>query len=128
VEGRRNVTPPGSGAPVAGLCSTVHCLLGNMLDGDNVTHEDQHNGMSIENLRLTFSNANFAFSLYKLLASKTPDKNVIFRPLSAGGTMFQRAAETAGQFTEDVKLLYASEAFSTNFQDPKAAERSSMTT
>lgn len=74
--------PPGSGALVAGLRSTVHCLLGNMLDGDNVTHEDQHNGMSVDNLRLTFSNSNFAFSLYKLLASKTPDKNVIFHPMS----------------------------------------------
>ncbi|KAF5914267.1 alpha-1-antichymotrypsin [Diceros bicornis minor] len=70
------------GLLVAGLCPTVHCLPGGVLDGENVTQEDQHRRTPADNLRLTSSNTDFAFSLYKQLASETPKKNVIFSPLS----------------------------------------------
>ncbi|XP_045361675.2 serpin A3-8 isoform X2 [Camelus bactrianus] len=70
------------GLLVAGLCSRVHCLPEGVLDLEKVTQEDQHREASVDNFTLASSNTNFAFSLYKQLALKTPDKNVIFSPLS----------------------------------------------
>ena len=64
------------GLLVAGLCSSVHCLQ------ENVTPEGQHKGTSVDNHALASSNTDFAFSLYKQLALKNPNKNVIFSPLS----------------------------------------------
>ncbi|KAI4573122.1 hypothetical protein MJG53_012960 [Ovis ammon polii x Ovis aries] len=64
------------GLLVAGLCSSVHCLP------ENVTPEGQHKGTSVDDHALASSNTDFAFSLYKQLALKNPNKNVIFSPLS----------------------------------------------
>ncbi|XP_005701519.3 PREDICTED: serpin A3-7 isoform X1 [Capra hircus] len=64
------------GLLVAGLCSRVHCLP------ENVTPEGQHKGTSVDDHALASSNTDFAFSLYKQLALKNPNKNVIFSPLS----------------------------------------------
>ena len=61
---------------LAGLCSSVHCLP------ENVTPEKQHEGASVDDHSLASSNTDFAFSLYKQLALKNPNKNVIFSPLS----------------------------------------------
>ncbi|XP_068407627.1 LOW QUALITY PROTEIN: alpha-1-antichymotrypsin [Eschrichtius robustus] len=70
------------GLLVAGLCSSVHCLPGGGLDPEDVTAEDQHKGASVDDHTFVFSNPDFAFSLYKQLALKTPNENVIFSPLS----------------------------------------------
>lgn len=70
------------GLLVAGLCPTVHCVPGGVLDPQNVTQEDLHNETPVDNLGLASSNTDFALSLYKQLASKTPNENVIFSPLS----------------------------------------------
>lgn len=67
---------------VAALCPTVHSLPGDILDQERVTQEDQLNRTPVDNLRLASSNTDFAFSLYKQLASRNPNKNVIFSPLS----------------------------------------------
>ena len=64
------------GLLLAGLCSRVHCLP------ENVTPEGQHKGTSVDDHVLASSNTDFAFSLYKQLALKNPNKNVIFSPLS----------------------------------------------
>lgn len=64
------------GLLVAGLCPTVHCAP------ELVAQEAQHTGTPVDRLRLAASNTDFAFSLYKQLASKTPAQNVIFSPLS----------------------------------------------
>ena len=64
------------GILVAGLCSRVHCLP------ENVTPEERHKGTSVDGYSLASSNTDFAFSLYKQLALKNPNKNVIFSPLS----------------------------------------------
>ena len=64
------------GILVAGLCSRVHCLP------ENVTPEEQHKVTSVDGHSLASSNTDFAFSLYKQLALKDPNKNVIFSPLS----------------------------------------------
>ena len=64
------------GLLLAGLYSRVHCLP------ENVTPEGQHKGTSVDDHALASSNTDFAFSLYKQLALKNPNKNVIFSPLS----------------------------------------------
>ncbi|XP_068847273.1 serpin A3-6-like [Capricornis sumatraensis] len=64
------------GLLLAGLCSSVHCLP------ENVTPEGQHKRTSVDDHALASSNTDFAFSLYKQLALKNPNKNVIFSPLS----------------------------------------------
>uniref|UniRef100_A0A4W2E4S9 Serpin domain-containing protein n=1 Tax=Bos indicus x Bos taurus TaxID=30522 RepID=A0A4W2E4S9_BOBOX len=55
---------------------SVHCLP------ENVTPEEQHKVTSVDGHSLASSNTDFAFSLYKQLALKDPNKNVIFSPLS----------------------------------------------
>ena len=64
------------GLLVSGFCSRVHCLP------ENVTPEERHKGTSVDGHSLASSNTDFAFSLYKQLALKNPNKNVIFSPLS----------------------------------------------
>ena len=64
------------GLLLAGLCSSVHCLP------ENVTPEGQHKGTAVDDHVLASSNTDFAFSLYKQLALKNPNENVIFSPLS----------------------------------------------
>lgn len=64
------------------LYPTVHGLPGDMLGQEKVTQEDQHHSAHVDKLTLASSNTDFAFSLYKQLASKNPNKNVIFSPLS----------------------------------------------
>ncbi|XP_036697170.1 LOW QUALITY PROTEIN: serpin A3-8-like [Balaenoptera musculus] len=70
------------GLLVAGLCSSVHCLPEGGLDPEDVTLEDQHKGVPVDDHTFVSSNTDFAFSLYKQLALKTPNENVIFSPLS----------------------------------------------
>ncbi|KAF3830791.1 hypothetical protein GH733_002029 [Mirounga leonina] len=75
------------GLLVAGLCPTVHRVSGGVLDPQNVTQEDVHNETPVDNLGLASSSTDFALSLYKQLASKTPSKNVIFSLLSGSITL-----------------------------------------
>ncbi|KAK7817445.1 hypothetical protein U0070_024919 [Myodes glareolus] len=49
---------------------------------DIAGQENQNSRTSVDNLALTSSNNDFAFSLYKELALKNPDKNIIFSPFS----------------------------------------------
>ncbi|KAM9091906.1 alpha-1-antichymotrypsin [Megaptera novaeangliae] len=70
------------GLLVAGLCCSVHCLPGGRLDPEDVTSEDQHKGAPVDGHTFVSSNTDFGFSLYKQLALKTPNENVIFSPLS----------------------------------------------
>nr|KAF6267225.1 serpin family A member 3 [Myotis myotis] len=60
----------------AGLCPTAHGLPGDTPD-QKVT---PGNETPVDNLRLASSSADFAFSLYRQLAWKNPNKNVLFSP------------------------------------------------
>uniref|UniRef100_A0A8C6BU75 Serpin domain-containing protein n=1 Tax=Monodon monoceros TaxID=40151 RepID=A0A8C6BU75_MONMO len=75
------------GLLVAGLCSSVHCLPGGGLDPEDVTPDDQHKGAPVDDHTFISSNTDFAFSLYKQLALKTSNENVIFSPLSVSMTL-----------------------------------------
>ncbi|XP_037840379.2 alpha-1-antichymotrypsin isoform X1 [Chlorocebus sabaeus] len=69
------------GLLVAGFCPAVFCHPNCPLDKENPTQEDQDQGTHVD-LGLASANVDFAFSLYKQLVLKAPDKNVIFSPLS----------------------------------------------
>ncbi|XP_055147372.1 alpha-1-antichymotrypsin isoform X2 [Symphalangus syndactylus] len=69
------------GLLVAGFCPAVLCHPNSPLDEENPTQENQDRGTHVD-LRLASTNVDFAFSLYKQLVLKAPDKNVIFSPLS----------------------------------------------
>ncbi|XP_070258432.1 alpha-1-antichymotrypsin-like [Myotis yumanensis] len=64
------------GLLAAGLGPTAHGLPGDTPD-QKVT---RGNETPVDSLRLASSNADFAFSLYRQLARKNPDKNVLFSP------------------------------------------------
>lgn len=70
------------GLLVAGFCPAVLCLPPGTQGPGTVTQEAHKDAMAADNLRFASSNADFAFSLYKQLASMNPKDNVVFSPLS----------------------------------------------
>ncbi|XP_036062060.1 serine protease inhibitor A3N-like [Onychomys torridus] len=70
------------GLLMAGFCPTVLCEQDGTLGRDTEVQEDPNNGTRMDSLTLASINTNFAFSLYKELVLKNPDKNVVFSPLS----------------------------------------------
>ncbi|GAB1297755.1 Serine protease inhibitor A3C [Apodemus speciosus] len=71
----------------AGICSAVLCFPDDILGRDTLFHEDQVNRTQMNSLTLTSINNDFAFSLYKELALKNPDKNIVFSPLSISAAL-----------------------------------------
>nr|AAP57521.1 liver regeneration protein lrryan [Rattus norvegicus]AAP92534.1 Ab1-021 [Rattus norvegicus] len=54
---------------------------------DTLSHEDHGKGRQLHSLTLASSNTDFALSLYKKLALRNPDKNVVFSPLSISAAL-----------------------------------------
>uniref|UniRef100_A0A8C8UDX0 Serpin domain-containing protein n=1 Tax=Peromyscus maniculatus bairdii TaxID=230844 RepID=A0A8C8UDX0_PERMB len=54
---------------------------------DVSVHEDQNNGTKMDSLKLASINTDFAFSLYKELALKNPNKNILFSPFSISAAL-----------------------------------------
>uniref|UniRef100_A0A8C8UQK8 Serpin domain-containing protein n=1 Tax=Peromyscus maniculatus bairdii TaxID=230844 RepID=A0A8C8UQK8_PERMB len=55
--------------------------------GHSWFHEDQNNGTKMDSLKLASINTDFAFSLYKELALKNPNKNILFSPFSISAAL-----------------------------------------
>ncbi|KAF6132821.1 serpin family A member 3 [Phyllostomus discolor] len=70
------------GLLVAGLCPAVHGLPGAVPEQKIVTQGGQSKETPVDLLRFASSNTDFAFSLYRQLALKNPNKNVVFSPMS----------------------------------------------
>ncbi|CAO2587387.1 Serine protease inhibitor A3F [Lemmus lemmus] len=66
---------------MAGISTDVLSRPDSILERDTEVQE-KHNRTPVDNLSLTSSNNDFAFSLYKKLALKNPDKNIVFSPFS----------------------------------------------
>ncbi|KAF7475313.1 alpha-1-antichymotrypsin-like [Marmota monax] len=64
------------GLLVAGFCPAVLCHSPGTPTPETLTQE------ATDNLRFASNNADFTFSLYKQLASRNPQENVVFSPLS----------------------------------------------
>ncbi|XP_032764213.1 serine protease inhibitor A3L isoform X2 [Rattus rattus] len=73
------------GLLMAGICPAVLC--DGTLGRDTLSHEDQGKGRQLNSLTLASSNTDFALSLYKKLALRNPDKNVVFSPLSISAAL-----------------------------------------
>nr|XP_004665672.2 serine protease inhibitor A3N [Jaculus jaculus] len=70
------------GLLVAGFCSVVLCHPSDTPGNETLTEEDQDNGTRVDSVSLASRNVDFAFSLYKQVASKDPKKNIVFSPVS----------------------------------------------
>ncbi|XP_049625813.1 serine protease inhibitor A3N-like [Suncus etruscus] len=67
---------------LAVLCPHVFGFPGGTTEPEMVSPEEPNNRTTDNSLSLARSNTDFAFSLYKLLATQNPGDNVIFSPLS----------------------------------------------
>ena len=72
---------------MAGISTDVLSRPDGMLGRDAAGPENQNNRTPVDNLALTSSNTDFAFSLYKELALKDPDENIVFSPLSISAAL-----------------------------------------
>ena len=73
------------GLLMAGICPAVLC--DGILGRDTLPHEDQGKGRQLHSLTLASINTDFTLSLYKKLALRNPDKNVVFSPLSISAAL-----------------------------------------
>nr|XP_048287163.1 serine protease inhibitor A3N-like [Myodes glareolus] len=71
---------------IAGFCPAVLCQPFCGTKGITV-QEDKNNGTLVDSQTLASINTDFAFSLYKELVLKNPDKNIVFSPLSISAAL-----------------------------------------
>ncbi|XP_041489227.1 serine protease inhibitor A3N-like [Microtus oregoni] len=67
---------------MAGNSAAVVCQPDGTLGRSSAIQKNQRTGTQEDYLALTSTNTDFAFSLYKELTLKNPDKNIVFSPLS----------------------------------------------
>ncbi|XP_057638738.1 serine protease inhibitor A3N-like [Chionomys nivalis] len=72
---------------MAGICPDVGCQQDGTPESNTELQEDQNNGTRVDSLTLASTNTDFAFSLYKELALKDPDENIVFSPLSISAAL-----------------------------------------
>ncbi|XP_036062577.1 serine protease inhibitor A3N-like [Onychomys torridus] len=72
---------------IVAICLVVLCLTYSTLGRNTEVHKVQNNGTRVDSLTLASINTDFAFSLYKELVSKNPDKNILFSPLSISAAL-----------------------------------------
>lgn len=65
---------------IAGFCPAILCQPVGTIG--TTVQEEKNNGARVDNLALASTNTDFAFSIYKELALKKPNKNIVFSPLS----------------------------------------------
>ncbi|XP_035301555.1 serine protease inhibitor A3N [Cricetulus griseus] len=70
------------GLLMAGICPAVLCQQEGTLGRNTELQEDWKNGTKVDSLTMASINTDFAFSLYKELVLKNPDKNIVFSPFS----------------------------------------------
>ncbi|XP_050007368.1 serine protease inhibitor A3N-like [Alexandromys fortis] len=72
---------------MAGICPDVSCQQDGTPGSNTELQEGQINGTQVDSLALASTNTDFAFSLYKELALKNPDENIVFSPLSISAAL-----------------------------------------
>ncbi|XP_015847159.3 serine protease inhibitor A3N-like [Peromyscus maniculatus bairdii] len=75
------------GLLIAVICLVVLCITYGTLGRDIEVHEDQNNGTKMDSLKLASVNTDFAFSLYRELVLKNPNKNILFSPFSISAAL-----------------------------------------
>ncbi|XP_076777405.1 serine protease inhibitor A3B-like [Arvicanthis niloticus] len=69
------------GMLIAGICPAVLCCSDDTLGRHTAVQKGQDTRKQLDSLTLASINTDFAFSLYKELALKNPNKNIVFSPL-----------------------------------------------
>ncbi|XP_021058438.1 serine protease inhibitor A3K-like isoform X2 [Mus pahari] len=87
---------------MAGICPAVLCFPDGTREMDTVFHEHQDNGTQLDSLALASINTDFAFSLYKKLSLKNPDKNIVFSPLSISAALALVSLGAKGKTLEEI--------------------------
>jgi serpin peptidase inhibitor clade A protein 3 len=87
---------------MAGICPAVLCFPDGTKEMDIVFHEHQDNGTQDDSLTLASVNTDFAFSLYKKLALKNQDKNIVFSPLSISAALALVSLGAKGKTMEEI--------------------------
>ncbi|XP_021034836.1 serine protease inhibitor A3M [Mus caroli] len=90
------------GILMAGICPTVLCFSDDTWGIDILLHKNQESGTPDDSLTLASVNTDFAFSLYKKLALKNPDKNIVFSPLSISAALALVSLGAKGNTLEDI--------------------------
>ncbi|NP_001257911.1 serine protease inhibitor A3M isoform X1 [Rattus norvegicus] len=90
------------GLLMAGICPAVLGFPDGTLGNDTLLHKDQDKGTQLDSLTLESINTDFAFSLYKMLALKNPDKNVVFSPLSISAALAIVSLGAKGNTLEEI--------------------------
>ncbi|XP_050007372.1 serine protease inhibitor A3N-like [Alexandromys fortis] len=75
------------GLLMVGICPAVVSQQDGTPGSDTELQVDQINGTRVDSLTLASINTDFAFSLYKELALKNPNKNIVFSPLSISAAL-----------------------------------------
>ena len=90
------------GLVITGICPGVLCFPDGTLERDTLFHKDKENGTQLDSLTLASINTDFAFSLYKKLALKNPDKNIVFSPLSISAALALVSLGAKGNTLEEI--------------------------
>ncbi|XP_021035065.1 serine protease inhibitor A3N [Mus caroli] len=90
------------GLLMAGICPAVLCFPDGTLGMDAAVQEDHDNGTQLDHLTLASINTDFAFSLYKELVLKNPDKNIVFSPLSISAALALMSLGAKGNTMEEI--------------------------
>uniref|UniRef100_A0A8C6H0I9 Serine (or cysteine) peptidase inhibitor, clade A, member 3M n=1 Tax=Mus spicilegus TaxID=10103 RepID=A0A8C6H0I9_MUSSI len=90
------------GLLMAGICPAVLSFPDGTLGMDAAVQEDHDNGTQLDSLTLASINTDFAFSLYKELVLKNPDKNVVFSPLSISAALALVSLGAKGNTLEEI--------------------------
>ena len=87
---------------MAGVSPAVLGCPDVTLERNTAVHEVQENITSGDSLTLASSNTDFAFSLYKKLALKNPDTNIVFSPLSISAALALVSLGAKGNTLEEI--------------------------
>nr|AAH11158.1 Serine (or cysteine) peptidase inhibitor, clade A, member 3M [Mus musculus]AAH53337.1 Serine (or cysteine) peptidase inhibitor, clade A, member 3M [Mus musculus]CAA38949.1 contrapsin related protein [Mus musculus] len=90
------------GILMAGICPTVLCFSDDTWGIDILLHKNQESGTPDDSLTLASINTDFAFSLYKELVLKNPDKNIVFSPLSISAALALVSLGAKGNTLEEI--------------------------
>ncbi|EDL18801.1 serine protease inhibitor A3C precursor [Mus musculus] len=90
------------GLVITGICPGVLCFPDGTLERDTLFHKDKENGTQLDSLTLASINTDFAFSLYKKLALKNPDTNIVFSPLSISAALAIVSLGAKGNTLEEI--------------------------
>ncbi|XP_050007371.1 serine protease inhibitor A3N-like isoform X2 [Alexandromys fortis] len=87
---------------MAGISTDVLSRPDGILGRDATGQEIQNNRTPVVNLSVTSSNSDFTFSLYKELALKNPDKNIVFSPLSISAALAVLSLGASNNTLQDI--------------------------